>query len=544
MAITARATVRNPWTIMAILNLGLFMTMLDMTIVNVAIPSIISGLRATLDQLLWVINGYSLVYAMLLIMSGRLGDILGPRNLFLAGTVVFAAASAGSGLSHSATELIAARAGQGVGAAMLAPQTLAYVAALFPPERRGSASGMTGGIAGIALVAGPTLGGFITTHFGWAWVFFLNLPISVVTVALTFLFVPDVRPGVRHRLDVLGVLLATAGIFGLVFGLIEGQRYNWGTLWSFVTIPEILGAGVAVLLVFLLTQYARRASEPLLPLAIFRQRNFTAMIVVIAAMGFAIIGIFLPFTIYLQSVLGLSAQDAGLTLAPTVIAIMVMAPVSGTLADRIGGKYLLVAGLLLFVVGMALIAQTESPTSDRWSFLPGLLVAGIGMGMTFAPLYSIALRTLDARFGGVASGVINTVQEVGSVIASAAVGALLQNRLATALHEQAVQRAPALPDAVRGRFVDAFNSAASGGLEVGRGETGTAVSLPPDVPPQVAHQILQLADTVFTNAYVSAMRPTLVLPMVIVALAAVTTLVVVRRPGPVEALAEEAREAA
>ncbi|HYW89383.1 MAG TPA: DHA2 family efflux MFS transporter permease subunit, partial [Chloroflexota bacterium] len=424
MATTSRAAVRNPWTVMAILNLGLFMTMLDMTIVNVAIPSIISGLRATLDQLLWVINGYSLVYAMLLITSGRLGDILGPRNLFLAGTMVFAAASAGSGFSHSATELIAARAGQGVGAAMLAPQTLAYVAALFPPERRGSASGMTGGIAGIALVAGPTLGGFITTHFGWSWVFFMNLPISVVTVALTLLFVPDVRPGVRHRLDVLGVLLATAGIFGVVFGLIEGQRYNWGTVWSFVTIPEILGAAVAVLLIFLLTQYARRASEPLLPLAIFRQRNFTAMIVVIGAVGFAIIGIFLPFTIYLQSVLGLSAQDAGLTVAPTVIAIMVMAPISGALADRIGGKYLLTAGLLLFVVGMALIAQTESPTSDRWSFLPGLLVAGIGMGLTFAPLYSIALRTLDARFGGVASGVINTVQEVGSVIASAAVGAL------------------------------------------------------------------------------------------------------------------------
>ena len=544
MATSARAAARNPWTIMAILNLGLFMTMLDMTIVNIAIPSIISGLRATLDQLLWVVNGYSLVYAMLLITSGRLGDILGPRNLFLAGTLVFAAASAASGFSHSSTELIAARAGQGVGAAMLAPQTLAYVAALFPAERRGSASGMTGGIAGIALVAGPTLGGFITTHFGWSWVFFLNLPISVLTVALTLLFVPDVRPGVRHRLDVPGVLLATAGIFGVVFGLIEGQRYNWGTVWSFVTIPEILGGAVAVLLVFLLTQYARRAGEPLLPLAIFRQRNFMAMVVVIAAMGFAIIGIFLPFTIYLQSVLGLSAQDAGLTVAPTVIAIMVMAPVSGTLADRIGGKYLLVAGLLLFVVGTALIAQTESPTSDRWSFLPGLLVAGTGMGLTFAPLYSIALRTVDARFGGVASGVINTVQEVGSVIASAAVGALLQNRLATTLHEQAVQRAPALPEAFRGRFVEAFNSAASGGLEVGRGQTGTAVTIPPGVPTPVAHQILQLADTVFTNAYVTAMRPTLLLPMVVVALTAVTTLVVVQRPQPAAAVATEVLEAA
>jgi len=166
------------------------------------------------------------------------------------------------------------------------------------------------------------------------------------------------------------------------------------------------------------------------------------------------------------------------------------------------------------------------------------------MGLTFAPLYSIALRTLDARFGGVASGVINTVQEVGSVIASAAVGALLQNRLATALHDQAVQRAPALPDAVRGRFVDAFNSAASAGLEVGRGQTGTAVSLPPGVPSQVSHQIQQLATTVFTNAYVSAMRPTLVLPMVIVALAAVTTLAVVQRPRAAETPATEAREAA
>jgi MFS family permease len=226
VATETRAGARNPWVVIAVLNLGFFMTLLDLTIVNVAVPSIIDGIHATLDQMLWVLNAYSLVYAMLLLTSGRLGDILGPRNLFLAGTVIFVAASAGSGLAHSATQLIAARAGQGLGAALLAPQQLAYVTSLFPPERRGAASGLLGGIAGVSLVAGPTLGGFITTHFGWSWIFFINLPVGVLTVVLTFLLVPDIRPGKRHRLDLWGVLLATAGIFGIVFGLIEGQRYD------------------------------------------------------------------------------------------------------------------------------------------------------------------------------------------------------------------------------------------------------------------------------------------------------------------------------
>ena len=543
MATSALAARRNPWIVLAILNTGIFMTALDMTIVNVAIPSIVSSLQATLDQLLWVINGYSLAYAMLLITFGRLGDVVGPRNLFVAGTIVFAAGSAGSGLAHDAAMLIASRAGQGLGAAMLAPQALAYITAMFPPERRGGASGLVGAMAGVSLVAGPTLGGYITTHFGWSWIFFLNLPIAALSVVLTLVLVPDIRPGQRHRFDLPGVVLAAAGVFGVVFGLIEGQRYDWGTVWSFVTIPEIIGAGVAVFLAFLVLQYVRRDREPLLPLAIFGQRNFSAMMVVLAAVGFAIVGIFLPFTIYLQSVLGLSAQDAGLALAPAVLAIMVMAPISGTLADRIGGKYILVVGLALLVAGTALITETVTPTAGRWSFTPGLLVAGIGMGMTFAPVYAMATRGLSARFGGVASGVLNTVQEVGSVIASAAVGALLQNRLAVALRDQAVERASALPPGFRSGFVDAFSRAASGGLQVGRGQTGTTVSLPPGLPPGAIQQIRELATSVFAHAFVDAMRPTLLLPMAVVALAILSTLLVVRRRIEA-AVPEEAREAA
>lgn len=539
-----RGARRNPWIVLAVLNLGIFMTLLDQTIVNVAIPSMVSSLHATLDQLLWVVNGYSLAYAMLLITFGRLGDVLGPRNLFVAGTVVFAAASSASGLSHDVTHLIASRAGQGLGAAMLAPQPLAYTTSLFPAERRGGASGFVGAMAGISLVAGPTLGGFITTHFGWSWIFFLNLPIGALSVLLTLLVVPDIRPSQRHHLDVLGVLLATAAVFGVVFGLIEGQRYDWGTVWSFVTIPEILGAGVAILLVFLLLQYVRRSHEPLLPLGIFRQRNFSAMLVVLAAVGFGVVGMFLPFTIYLQSVLGLSAQDAGVTLLPAVLPSMVVAPIAGNLADRIGGKYILVAGLAFLVAGTALITVTVTVTSGRWDFLPGLLLSGIGIGMTFAPVYAIATRGLSARFGGVASGVLNTVQEVGSVIASTSVGALLQNRLSVALQDQAVERAAALPASIRAGFVRAFASAARGGLQVGRGQTGTAVSLPPGTPPGLTHQIQELAATVFTHAYVDAMRPTLILPIVVVGVAILTTLVAVRGQMPAEAAPQEVHEAA
>ncbi|HET8631686.1 MAG TPA: MFS transporter, partial [Thermomicrobiales bacterium] len=236
----------NPWAVLAVLCLGLFMTLLDLTIVNIAIPSIIDGLAATLDQILWVLNAYSLVFAVLLITSGRLGDLLGPRNLFAGGLAVFTAASALSGLAHDPTQLILARAAQGLGAALMSPQSLPLITSLFPPERRGAAFGMTGALGGLAVVAGPTLGGLIVTHWGWRWIFYVNLPVGILTLALALLVIPDLRPGRQHRLDLPGVALATTGLFGLVFGLIEGQRYDWGTVWSFVTITAIIGAGVAL----------------------------------------------------------------------------------------------------------------------------------------------------------------------------------------------------------------------------------------------------------------------------------------------------------
>ena len=528
----------NPWAVMAVISMGLFMTLLDLTIVNIAIPSIIDGLKASLDQVLWVLNAYSLVYAVLLITSGRLGDVFGPRNLFAAGIVVFTVASAASGLAHDPTQLIAARAAQGLGAALIAPQGLPLMTSLLPPDRRGGVFAVFGILAGLAVVAGPTLGGFIVTHFGWQWIFYVNLPVGVLTLVAAFVAVPDLRPGLKHRLDLLGVLLATAGLLGIVFGLIEGQRYDWGTVRGFMTIPEIIGAGVLLLAVFLFSQVLRQDREPLLPFAVFKDRNYTMMTVVLAAMGFAILGFYLPLTIFFQSVLGLNAIDAGLTLAAQPLAMMFVSPISNGLASRFGGKYILIPGLILFAGGAAYIDWAAHADSARWSFLPGLIASGVGLACTWGPIYAIATRDLKPHLAGVASGVLNTIQELGGVIASATVGALLLNRLAVALHDQATSYSTQLPDQFRGRFVDGFSAAARGGLEVGAGQTGAGIQVPPGVPAAVVVQLHHLAHDVFTHAFVVAMRPTLLVPIVIIVLAAIACLGVRNRP----ALAQPAKE--
>ena len=509
----------NPWAVLFVLMLGSFMALLDLTIVNIAIPSIVDGLRASLDQILWVLNAYSLVFAVLLITAGRLGDIFGPRNLFALGLVIFTAGSASSGLSQDPTWLILSRALQGLGAALMSPQGLPFITSLFPAERRGGAFAMMGMVSGLAVLAGPTLGGLIVTHWGWRWIFYLNLPLGVITLALTFLLVPDLRPGRRHRLDLLGVVLVSAGLLGIVYGLIEGQRYNWGTITGFLTIPEIIGAGVVLLAVFLVVQGARQDGEPLITFAVFRDRNFTLMTLVLAAMGFAMLGLFLPLTIYYQSVLGLSALSAGLTIAPQPIAMMFTSPIAAMLSQKVNGKYLLIPGLALFAAGMGYIDWMAKADAGRWSFLPGLIAGGVGMGFIWVPVYSLATRDLKPQLAGVASGIISTIQELGSVIASAAVGALLQNKLATSLHAQAVHYGAQLPPAVRAHFVASFNQAASGGLEIGRGQTGANLALPAGLPATVVAQVQRLAGAVFTHGFADAMRPTLVLPILVLVLA-------------------------
>jgi EmrB/QacA subfamily drug resistance transporter len=515
----------NPWMVLLVVSLGFFMTLLDLTIVNIAIPNMITKLHASLDDVLWVINAYALVLAVLVITAGRLGDLIGPRIMFMGGVAVFTAASAACGLSPSPGWLIGFRAVQGLGAAMLMPQTLTIITNTFPPERRGAAFGVWGAVAGVATIAGPTLGGLLVTAFDWRWIFFVNLPVGVVVLLITPVIIPDLLLGRRHRIDVPGVLLASAALLAICYGLVEGQKYSWGTITSFISIPLILGLGVVLLIAFLVVQKLTQEREPLVPFAVFRDRNFSVINWVSGVLSVGMMGIFLPVTIFLQSVLGFSALKAGLTLAPASLLSMFVAPAAGRLTDKIGGKYILMSGLTLFAGGMGWLALIAHPSSSWQSFLAPLIVAGIGMGGTFAPMVTTAMRDIKPQMAGAASGVLNTVRQVGLVIGTAAVGALLQNQLVSSMTSQAATRSTVLPPQVRSQFIAGIRKSAGSGIQVGAGQNG-GVARQAGLPAHQAAEVARIGHDVFTFGFVDAMRTTMIMPVVLLAVGAVSCLAI------------------
>jgi EmrB/QacA subfamily drug resistance transporter len=531
----------NPWLILTALCLGFFMILLDTTIVNVAIPQMSLHLNAGLSDVLWILNAYILVYAVLLITAGRLGDLYGPKQLFLAGLIIFTAASAACGFAQNPTQMIIFRIVQGLGGALLTPQTLSTITMIFPPEKRGAAFGLWGAVAGVSTVAGPTLGGWLVTDYSWRWIFFVNVPVGIATLILAGVVMPNIKLNRRHKLDVGGVVLSTASLFLITYGLIEGQSHDWGKVWGPITIPMVIGAGVVLLAVFLYLQYLERDGEPLVPFKLFADRNFSTMNFVVASIGFGMLGLFLPLTIYLQSVLGLTALQAGLTTAPMSLISMVVAPVAGRFADRVGGKWILFAGVALFAGGMGILIDSAHVDSTRLHLLPGLIVAGFGLGMTFAPLQTIAMRDVEPRMAGAASGLINTTRQLGSVIGSAAVGALLQSQLSTKLGSdaQAQINGPlkdVVPPSFHQQFVDGFKDAASAGLEVtGRPSVPDWVT---QLPGQVQAQIGAASKVIFDNGFTNGMRLSLILPISVMGLAAVSVLLVRRRPQSAAATAE------
>jgi EmrB/QacA subfamily drug resistance transporter len=523
----------NPWLILTALCLGFFMILLDTTIVNVAIPQMSLHLNAGLSDVLWILNAYILVYAVLLITAGRLGDLYGPKQLFLAGLIIFTAASAACGFAQNPTQMIIFRIIQGLGGALLTPQTLSTITMIFPPEKRGAAFGLWGAVAGVSTVAGPTLGGWLVTDYSWRWIFFVNVPVGIVTLVLAGVVMPNIKLNRRHKLDVGGVVLSTASLFLITYGLIEGQSHDWGKVWGPITIPMVIGAGVVLLAFFLYLQYLERDGEPLVPFKLFADRNFSTMNFVVASIGFGMLGLFLPLTIYLQSVLGLTALQAGLTTAPMSLISMFVAPVAGRFADRVGGKWILFVGVALFAGGMGILIDSAHVDSTRLHLLPGLIVAGFGLGMTFAPLQTIAMRDVEPRMAGAASGLINTTRQLGSVIGSAAVGALLQSQLSTKLGSdaQAQINGPlkdVVPPSSHQQFVDGFKDAASAGLEVtGRPSVPDWVT---HLPGQVQAQIGAASKVIFDNGFTNGMRLSLILPISVMGLAAVSVLLVRRKP--------------
>jgi EmrB/QacA subfamily drug resistance transporter len=534
----------NPWAVLIVVSLGFFMTLLDLTIVNIAIPNMIDKLHANLDGVLWVINAYALVLAVLLITAGRLGDLRGQRNLFIGGVALFTIASVACGFSPTVDWLITFRAVQGVGAALLMPQTLAMLTMVFPAERRGAAFGVWGAVAGVATIAGPTLGGLLVTAFDWRYIFFINLPIGIIVIILGLVLIPDLRTGTEHKLDIPGVVIASLALLAICYGLVEGQNYDWGTITGFISIPLIIGVGVALLVVFLFIQARTQDQEPLVPFALFRDRNFSLMNWVSATVSIGLLGIFLPLTIYLQSALGFSALKAGLAIAPSSLMSMFVAPVAGRLTDRIGGKYILVTGLLLFAGGMSWVAIIATPHSTWEVFVAPLVVSGFGLGCTFAPLTTTAMRSVQPALAGAASGMLNTTRQVGSVIGTAAVGALLENRLTVTLPAAVRAHDAALPPTARTQLITGFTQAARSGSAVGTGNN--TIKLPPGTPPSIVAEIGRVAREAFSFGYVSAMHQTLIMPIAVLAVTALSCLAikqVKKTPRPADEKASPQPEA-
>ncbi len=431
MDTTGRA--RSPWLVLIVLCTAIFMLLLDTTIVNVAQREIQIGLGATLPQIQWVLDSYILTYAVLLLSFGRMGDVFGRKKLFIIGMAIFTAASGLCAASYWIGEmlgvsgvavLIAARVLQGFGGAFMMPQTLSLITVAFPPEKRGAALGIWGGVVALGAVVGPIVGGLIVTDYAWEWVFLINLPIGVASILATIAIVPEsTDPEASNKLDWGGLLLSGFGIFAVVFAMIEGNSFGW-------TDPRILGlivVGLTLLMVFV--WWERRVPDPMMKIELFAQRNFWVGNLISLTVAFGMLGIFFPMTLFLQGALGFSPIRAGLTMTPMSLMIMVAAPIAGKLSDRIGARWILITGLTLMTTGVLFIVSRISPDTNWQRLLPALLVTGAGMGLTFAPMTAAVMQAVPPRIAGSASGILNTMRNVGQVLGIAVLGSLLQARV-------------------------------------------------------------------------------------------------------------------
>lgn len=420
-------TVR-PWPALWALCIGFFMILVDTTIVAIANPVILAAFDADLTTVIWVTSAYLLAYAVPLLITGRLGDRFGPKRVYLVGLVVFTLASLACGLAASIGMLIAARAVQGFGAALMTPQTMAIIARVFPPRGRGQAMGAWGAVGGLATLVGPILGGVLTDTVGWEWIFFVNVPVGIVAFVVAWRLVPDLA-GHPHRFDWLGVALSGAGLFLLVFGIQEGEVYDWGVIAGPVTVWGLIAAGAALLVLFVVWQRISRA-EPLMPLSLFRDRNFSVANATIFLVGVGITAMPVPLAFYFQVARGLDPTLAALMLAPMAIVSGVLGPFVGRLSDRIGPRWVTFAAFTVSAVAMLWYAATMTLDAPFWLLLLPSALLGIGVSGIFGPLASTATRNLGRTQAGAGSGVYSTTRQMGSVIGSAVLALLMNVSLA------------------------------------------------------------------------------------------------------------------
>ncbi len=406
------------WFTLAAVSFGLFMIMLDNTVVNVALPSIQRDLGTDLSSLQWIVTGYALTFAALMLVGGKVADAYGRRLIFVVGIAVFTIASLWCGLADSGDELIAARVLQGAGAALMNPATLSIIAATFPPHQRGTAIGIWAGVSGLALAIGPLVGGLITEHLDWSWIFFVNIPVGIIAIAASFLFIDESRDETHVRLDLPGLATSAIGLFTLTYALIEANTYGW-------TSPRILGAfavaGASILAFILLERYQR---APMLPLELFRNRTYAGANTVMLLVALAMFGVFFFLSLYMQNVLDYSAVQTGAAFLPMTILIILIAPVAGKTSDRFGSRGLMTAGMILIAVQLLYFSRLGVDASF-WNLLPAFLVGGVGMALTMTPSAAAATRSVSVDKAGVGAAVLNASRQVGGSLGIALIGAIM-----------------------------------------------------------------------------------------------------------------------
>jgi EmrB/QacA subfamily drug resistance transporter len=481
---------RGKWLVLVAMVFGLFMPMLDNLVVNVALPTIQRRLGAGFSGLAWVIDAYTLTFASLMLTGGALGDLYGRKRFFLGGLAIFTLGSLACGLSETSSQLIGFRAVQGLGAALLLPGSLSIITATFHGRERGAAIGIWAAMSGLAVAAGPLIGGYLVEHVSWQSIFFINIPVGIMGFVLTWLVVRESRdPSRSRRLDPPGLVAGTAGLFFLVYALIEGNARGW-------TDPIILGAFVlaAVFLSAFFYVESRRDS-PMLPLSFFQNPTFAASNVVAASVFFALFGTIFFLTLYLQNIQGYSPVAAGIRLFPFTACILLIAPISGRLSDRFGSRWFMTGGTLLAAVGMALLLRTGIGSSYATVILPAFIVLGAGMAMTMAPMTAAVMASVETRHAGVASAATNTSRELGGVFGIALLTAIVTSSFENGLLQRLA--GIGLPASASEEIVRAASTRGAGG---GASVQAILAQAPPGTTPEQARVVLDSIQQSFVGA--------------------------------------------
>ncbi len=520
---------RGRWIGLALLSLGVSMIIVDATIVNVAVASIIADLGLDLTAAEWVNTSYALVFAALLVTMGRIGDVIGRRLMYLAGLVIFLIASVLAGLAQSGEWLIAARLAQGLGGAMILPATQSILNANFRGKDRAIAFGIWGSVIGGMAAVGPLIGGFLTTYVSWRWAFFINIPIGIVAILGTLKYIGESKDEhAKPGFDFPGFILITLGLGGIVFGLIEGQTYGWWTQkrpfsvagWTWPTdaisiIPVIIGVGVVALILFAVVELRRRRAEKFYLFDFtmwrypgFRYGNLAGTIVSLGEFGLLFV---LP--LFIQAVLGLSAFETGALLVSLAIGSFFAAPISAQIARRSGPRRVVTIGMALEAVGILMTTLLISEDVNALVFVPGLVIYGLGVGFATAQLTSIVLGDVPPRESGLASGTNSTMRQVGSAMGIAILGTVLAIGLSSGVRTQLEEHAPQLPESAREGFALAIEQSAGQVIPAFRGDPAALAAsgmVPEEFIPLLsspaAKPALEAVATAGEQAFVEAAR--------------------------------------